>query len=56
MNSPLPNQQEDERQELDAAYYAFHLRLAFEDARQKLGEEEAKAIIEHELQNKQRTH
>lgn len=41
--------EEDQRQEFDDAYVAFELRSAFIEAKERLGEEEAKAIIEQEL-------
>jgi len=50
----VPTQQEDERAELMDAFVSYQLRQALIDAIDRIGEEEAKAIIEHELQHKQR--
>jgi len=56
MAGALPTQEEAEQQEFEDAYVAFELRAAFLNAKSRLGEDEAKAIIEQELQRKQRTH
>lgn len=50
----VPTQQEDERAELMDAFVSYQLRQALIDAIDRIGEEEAKAIIEQELQHKQR--
>jgi len=49
-------QEEDEQLEFEAACIAFQLRQAISDAMTHLEEQEVKAIIEQELQHKQRTH
>ena len=50
----VPSQEDDERQDLMDAFVSFQLRQALSDAIDRIGEDEAKAIIEYELQHKPR--
>lgn len=52
----LPTQEEDEEKDVMDAFVSFELRRSLSDALDRLPEEEVKAIIEYELQNKPRMH
>lgn len=52
----IHSQDEDDRKAMVATIIIGQLRAALSDALDTLGEEEAMAVIEQELQHKQRTH
>lgn len=52
----IHTQEEDMEQDFIEARVSYELRAAISDALDTLGEDEARAIIEHELQFKRRTH